>query len=457
MKLRYTLNLLFILIIVFGCNDSRVVEPPLEQVRPEFINSISPPDSAFAFNVNNNIVLEFSEPMDVSTFPGNLILWEDETKTNSIEGSFMADGNEVVFTPANTLIEAHEYFIELKSRVKDIHGNGIDKDTLSLSETRFFTSGDYSDKIPPQYTISNGSEDFLSRIQVTNELLTADIAASLDGFGRQLEMAYSEDGAYLLMTDYNTSNSGIYFINTETFEITKKITTNDDNSEIKKSAEIVVGNNIAYVVNQSTKMISVVDLTLQLVTASIKLSQVPKGLALSPDKSKLYVGSGTDNQIWVIDLTTNTLLNTFVIDGLAQSVRLAASSDGNNIIIRELRTNNLFFIDAQNGNVNSIVDLGYEAKTGNNNDLAVEGDYVYSSSSDGYITKINTQNYTVEGEIVHSNIQGIDIHPSGEILVATLRETTAKVAFILPNKMEIIRIIEIGGNSPWDVAIRPNM
>lgn len=457
MKLRYTFQIFFILLTIFGCNESRVVEPPLEQVRPELTNLLSPPDSAFAFDIHNNIILEFSEPMDVNTFPGNLILWEDETKTTSVEGSFTAEVNEVVFTPSSALTEAHQYFIELKSRVKDVHGNGIDKDTLSVSKTRFFTSGDYSSNTPPQYVVSNGSEDILSKIQVSNDLLISDSAASLDGFGRQLEMAYTEDGSYLIMSDYNTSNSGIYFLNSETFEVVKKITNNDDNSEIKKSAEIVVGNNKAYVVNQSTKIISVVDIPSQMVTSSIQLPEVPKGITLSPDKSKLYVGSGTDNQVWVIDLTTNTLTNTFMIDGLAQSVRLATSNDGNNIIVRELRTNNLFFINSVNGEVNSIIDLGYEAKTGNNNDLAVAGDFVYSSSSDGYLTKINTSSYTVEGEITYSNIQGIDVHPSSEILVASLRETPAKVAFILPDKMEIIRIKEIDGNSPWDVAIRPNM
>ncbi len=457
MKLLSKVIFLIVVLLLACCNESRIVEPPLEQKRPEFKEMKSPPDSAFAFNVSGKITLEFNEPMDINTFPNNFIIWEDEEKTSKVEGNFSTEGSKVIFTPGSHFKSAHQYFVELKSRVKDKNGNGIDKDTIDVYTGEFFTGGNYSQNISPEFLVSNGSEDILSRVYIKDNLLTSDTVSTLDNFGRQLEMAYSSDGQKLLMTDYNTSNSGIYFLDVASFKVKKKLTNNHDNTEIKKSAEIVVGGNNAYVVNQTSKTISVVDVMMEKVTNTILLPDIPKGLAISSDNSKLYVGSARDNRLWVIDINLLTIVNTFNVEGLKQSVRVAVSTDGKNVIIRELRTNNLFFVDSRNGNVNKIIDLGYQAKTGNNNDLAVAGDHIFVSSSDGFISKINTTSFSVEGQITHSNIQGIDVYPSSEILIATLRETPAKIAVIISEKMKIINIVEIGGSSPWDIAIRPNM
>jgi hypothetical protein len=149
---------------------------------------------------------------------------------------------------------------------------------------------------------------------------------------------------------------------------------------------------------------------------------------------------------------------TFTITGLTKSVRLAISSDNKYLIIREFRGNNLFFVETQSGSVIKTIDLGYEGKSGNNNDLAVAGDFVYVSNNEGFLTKINTSNQTVVAQITFSNIQGIDIHPNSEILVATIKEKPmAKLAIILPENLKIIRLINIGAMTPWDVAIRPNL
>ena len=450
--------LLIILTIVtyIGCNESRVVEPPLEQKRPEFDKIVQPKDSAFAYDIDGSIIMQFSEPMDTKTFPDNFFLWEDELNSTQINGSFTSDGNKVIFKPNSTLMEAHQYFVELRSRVKDIHGNGIDKDTTTVAKSRFFTSGKYSKNIMPQFFISTGSEDILLKTSVKEQLLDADTVLALPSFGRQLEMAFTRDGSKIIMSDYNTSKSGIYFIDPATGKITKKITANNDGSEIKKTAEIVVDNQFAYVINQSKKLISKVELNSETVVKTIQLPATPKGMAITNDFSKIFVGSVRDNQIWEVDPVNAQLTNTFKISGLTKTVKLAISSDDKYLIIREFRGNQLIFVDTQTGNVVKSLDLGYEAKSGNNNDLVVAGNYVYSSSSEGYLTKVNTTTQSIESQLEYSNIQGIDIYPDAEVLVATLRENPAKLAIILPEELKVIRLVPLGKISPWDVVIRPN-
>jgi len=451
------LLILFSVFLIFSCNESRVVEPPVEQKRPTFSKIIEPLDSSFAYSISAPIKMQFSELMDISTFPNNFILWEDSAKTISVPGAFSTTGTEVVFTPDNNLLEAHQYYTELKSRVKDVNGNGIEKDTALVSKSEFFTSGKYSEKFSPEFYVISGSEDLMVKTSVKEQLLEADTVLNLNSFGRQLEMAFTLDGSKIIMTDYNTSNSGIYFIDPDTYKITKKLTSNGDKGDIKKSAEIVMATNFAYVVNQSSKVLSTVNLSTEEITAALELPGTPKGMAISPDQTKIYIGSTSNNQIWVIDVATNSVEKTLTITGLTKSVRLAISSDNKYLIIREFRGNNLFFVETQSGSIAKTIDLGYEGKSGNNNDLAVAGDFVYVSNNEGFLTKINTSNQTIDAQIIYSNFQGIDIHPNSEILVATIREPMAKLAIILPENLKIIRLINIGEISPWDVAIRPNL
>ncbi len=457
MKYKFKLiSITVLLIFIFGCNESRVVEPPLEQTRPKFDKLLQPKDSAFAYDKDADIIMQFDEPMDISTFTNNFFLWEDSAKTIQTKGSFSANGNNVIFKPATSLKEAHQYFIELRSRVKDIHGNGIDKDTMDVKESDFFTSGKYSQNRLPEFIVSTGSQDLLIKTSVKEQILDADTVMKLPSFGRQLEMAFSRDGSKLIMSDYNSSNSGIYFIDPVTFQIKNKITSNNDGNPIKKTAEIVVDNQFAYVINQSKKIISKVDLNSETVVNSIQLPATPKGMAITNDFTKIFVGSVRDNQIWEVDPINAQLTNTFKIDGLTKTVKLAVSSDDKYLIIREFRGNQLIFVDTQTGNIVKSLDLGYEAKSGNNNDLAVAGNFVYVSSSQGYLTKVNTNTQSVEKQIIYSNIQGIDIHPDSEILIAALRETPAQLAVILPQNLKVIRLVKLGKISPWDVVLKPN-
>lgn len=452
------LRLIFIgsmLMYATSCNDSRIVKPPLEQVRPSFRQMLCPVDSAFAYDINSPVTLVFDEPMDVSTFPGNFHLWTDEFKSGEVSGKFVSDGNNVIFIPETELEEAHQYYTELRARVRDMHGNGIDKDTLFVYGSEFFTAGKYSESRSPEYFICTGSEDILVKSYIDSSLLTADMVLAIDGFGRQLEMAFTLDGSKLIMSDYNSTNSGIYIINPETYEIEKKLTQNPtSNSIVNKSAEIVVSDEYAYVVNQGSKVLSVVDLSSETIVEDIAIPNTPKGLAISPDYAKIYIGSALDNQVWIYSTADNSLANTITLDSLSQVVRLAVSADGQYLIVREFRQDRLLFVDTATDTLVNCIHLGYDAKSGNNNDLAVWGDYVFVSSESGKLTKIEVASQSIVGELTHTNFQGIDVYESGELLVATVREAPAKLAFIIPETLKIIRLVNLGEMTPWDVAIR---
>lgn len=456
MRNKMILVSLLSIIILTACNDSRGIPTPVEQTRPEFQSVVSPKDSAFAYDRTAPLQLRFSEPMDAASFPGNFILYEDDVRTIEVAGSFSAVDKDVIFQPDNPLLPGHEYFTFLRARVKDINGNGIDKDTLLVTETEFITDGDYTVNGLPEMVISNGFEDILSKVHIVENRFTADTAAAIDGFGRQLEMAFTLDGSKLIMSDYNTSGSKIYIFNAETYQLEKTLETNPGaEPAVKKSAEIVVSDTKAYVVNQSGKLISVIDLASETITDVITLPGIPKGMAILPDYSKIYVGSATNGQMWVLNTANNTVEQTLTITDFTRSVRLAASADGNYVIAREFRGDKLAFIETTSGTLASVLELGYEAKSGNNSDLAVLDDYVYVSASSGELSRIQISTQTLVNEIDHINFQGMDVFGSGEFLAAIAKTNPPALTLLNPETLKILREIPLPGSAPWDVTVRP--
>lgn len=448
-----------ILFIVAGnlmfCNESRDIPTPVEQTRPTLKSFVEPVDSTFAFDRSAALRLRFDEPMNPATFDNNFFLWEDSTHTQAVAGSFKADGNDILFQPSAPLMKAHEYFTELRARVKDTQGNGIDKDPLVVSETEFVTDGDFSRNGVPDLIVSNGAEDFLAIVTLQNSHYQLNASASIAGFGRQLEMAFTPDGKWLLMSDYNSSNSGIYFLNPANYQIDQTLTDNSDGTLVKKSAEIVVTDSHAYVVNQTLKKISVVDLATKSISAVIDLPNTPKGMAILPDGSKIFVGSARTNEVWVVDPQTNLVTNTITVDAITRCIRLEATDDGKSIMVREFGGSHLAFINVATESVNFTVDLGFVSKSGNNNDLVAYGPYAYIPSNTGELLKINVSDGSVVARLMDDNFQGVDIYPSGEFILATVRRNPAQLVIINPDDLKILRRINIGGASPWDVAVRP--
>ncbi len=448
---------LILLIGLMACNESRDVPLPVEQVRPTFAGFIQPVDSAFSYDRNAPIRMRFSEPMDAKTFPGNFHLWTDENHTGEVSGEFITENNDVLFQPSAPLDKAHEYYTELRARVKDAHGNGIDRDTLLVATSEFITDGDYSENGVPDVLVSNGSDDFLARVNTNDDgLFQVDTVGDIKGFGRQLEMAFSPDGRYLIMSDYNTT-SGIYFFDPDNdYALVKKIETNSDGSAVKKSAEIAVYGNTAYVVNQTSKRISVIDLDRLEAVGLVSVPNTPKGMAITPDGSKIFVGSARSNEVWEIDTQSLTLSKTITIDGMTRCLRLIASADGQFVAVREFGGTHLAFIRVADGSVASVLDLGFKAKSGNNGDLAVAGDYLFAAASTGELSKIDWATQSVVQQIQDINFQGLEAYRSGEFLFAAVRTTNSQLVIINPENLKIVRRITIGGTSPWDVAIRPN-
>src|SRR5215470_13460234 len=83
----------------------------------------------------------------------------------------------------------------------------------------------------------------------------------------------------------------------------------------------------AYITNQNSNTVSVIDTATNTVSATIPIGPSPLGVAVSPDGSKVYVANGPD--ISVLDTATNTVSATIPIG--PSPLGVAVSPDGSKV------------------------------------------------------------------------------------------------------------------------------
>src|ERR1041384_4850129 len=123
-----------------------------------------------------------------------------------------------------------------------------------------------------------------------------------------------------------------------------------------------------YVTNEQSGDLSVIDVETGMVVNTIKLGKRPRGIAASPDGTKLYValsgspaaGPGVDEKslpppdrsadgIGVVDLKAGKLLTVF--KGGTDPEQVAVSRDGKTVFVANEDAGQLSMIDSENGTI----------------------------------------------------------------------------------------------------------
>ena len=76
---------------------------------------------------------------------------------------------------------------------------------------------------------------------------------------------------------------------------------------------VVLLGNLAYIGDQGTHTVSVLDTTTNTVVKTIAVGYLPTGIVASPDQTKVYVANGWSNTVSVIDTATNTVSATIAV------------------------------------------------------------------------------------------------------------------------------------------------
>lgn len=125
-------------------------------------------------------------------------------------------------------------------------------------------------------------------------------------------IAISEDDALLVVA--NTLNGSVSVLNVAGDANVKlaEIPT----GELPRSVAIRPDKVYAYVANQGSGTVSVIDLSTLAKVADIAVGVEPYGLALTPDGGQAYVANSASNTVSVIDTATNAVIATVAIPGV---------------------------------------------------------------------------------------------------------------------------------------------
>lgn len=125
-------------------------------------------------------------------------------------------------------------------------------------------------------------------------------------------IAISDDDALLAVA--NTLNGTVSLINVAG-DANAKLTEIQTGDE-PRSVVITPDKKFAYVTNQASATVSVIDLGSQSKVADIPVGVEPYGIALTPDASRAYVANSASNTVSIIDTASRSVVGTINIPGV---------------------------------------------------------------------------------------------------------------------------------------------
>src|SRR5690242_17508598 len=106
---------------------------------------------------------------------------------------------------------------------------------------------------------------------------------------------------------------------------------------------------MAYVANEKSGTVSVVDTAADKVVAEIATGGKPRGMALSPDGQRLYVSEQSKNALLVVDTSTREVLQEIELGQSPEGIDI--SPDGRLLAAASEATNAVLLVDTAAGRI----------------------------------------------------------------------------------------------------------
>src|ERR1035437_1412094 len=199
-----------------------------------------------------------------------------------------------------------------------------------------------------------------------------------------------------------------------------------------------------YVANYNTNgTVSVISTATNTVEATVPVGQLPQGVTVSPDGSKVYVANWNDNTVSIINSATNTVLATSFVGH--QPYGIYASPDGTKVYVTNSNDYNISVINTSTNFVSAIIHTGTLPTA-----VCVSPDsrkvYVVNQIS-GTVSVIDTVTFTVTDSIlVNREPVAICVSPDGtKLYVSKAGDSTVSVINTATNTVSAIIPV---GNTP---------
>jgi len=114
----------------------------------------------------------------------------------------------------------------------------------------------------------------------------------------------------------------------------------------------------AYISNEKDNTLSIIDTGKMMVTQTIKVGQQPRGILLSPDKTKLYICASGDDTIQVFDTASRKIIQN--LPSGEDPETFAISPDGKRLYVSNEKSDSVSVIDIEKKLVISQFEVGVE-------------------------------------------------------------------------------------------------
>ena len=246
----------------------------------------------------------------------------------------------------------------------------------------------------------------------------------------------------------NEGSNTVSLIDTATKKVTDIVPVG-----IKPNAIAVAPDGTVYVANsgesENPSSISIIDTTTKTVTDTLSAGESGRfaGVAVNPTGTKVYATNSGEGIISIIDTATRKIIEIINVGGNPE--RIAVSPDGTRIYVVKSDSNTVSIIDTVAKTVIDTVD------TDNPWGVAAtpDGNEVYVTNGDGVdVSVIDTETNDITDVPVGSpGSQGVAVTPDGKkVYVANYGDV-----FIIDTATKTVMTVDVG-IEPWGVAVTPD-
>ena len=211
-----------------------------------------------------------------------------------------------------------------------------------------------------------------------------------------------------------------------------------------------------YVTNATSNDVSVIDAGSATVIATVPVGDGPTGIAVTPDDSRVYVVNDRGNSVFVMDAATNQIVSSVALFGNPEGI--AITPDGSRAYVASLNGNCVFVIDTASNMLAATIPIPalppYADILPSGVKITPDGSLAVVSDLRGAaLTIINTATNSIISTIVLGgfNARTVDLSPDGHTAYVAV-EGGGNLAVVDLTTFTITRQIHTG-TSPFSLAV----